>query len=261
MTLADSMRRDWDDRARKNAFYYIASWRRNWDDASFLQSGEDDYCRFVEPVLQRNDFSQKGKSILELGCGAGRMTGSFAQRFARVLALDISSEMLERSRSLHHGLTNVQWMQANGSDLAEIPNGSVDFVFSYLVLQHMPTESLIHSYVCEILRVLADGGLCLVQFNGSPLKHMNWKGRATWGLVDLLWSMRLSGASKSAAQFLGLDPEMAGKSWHGAGLKAEHLAATIEHNRGAVLETTGANTSMAWCCARKVPEQRANRST
>jgi len=32
------MRQDWDERARKDAFYYIASWRKDWTEESFFQS-------------------------------------------------------------------------------------------------------------------------------------------------------------------------------------------------------------------------------
>ena len=45
MGMAESMRRDWDQRARKDAFYYIASWRKDWDLPGFLQSGDEDYAR------------------------------------------------------------------------------------------------------------------------------------------------------------------------------------------------------------------------
>ncbi len=38
----DLMRQDWDERARKDAFHYIASWRKDWTPESFLQSGEED---------------------------------------------------------------------------------------------------------------------------------------------------------------------------------------------------------------------------
>ena len=161
------MRQDWDTRARKDAFFYIASWRKDWNESSFLQSGEDDYKHFVADVLQRHQFSPDGKSMLELGCGAGRMTRSFAQRFDRVFACDVSEEMLERARSLHREISNISWMHGNGADLTGIPSGSVDFVFSYLVLQHLPSDILFHAYVGEILRVLANGGICIfsVQWN------------------------------------------------------------------------------------------------
>jgi len=71
------MRRDWDKRARANAFHYIASWRKDWDEASFFASGSEDYLRLVDPILRKVQFDPVSKSMAELGCGAGRMTRSF----------------------------------------------------------------------------------------------------------------------------------------------------------------------------------------
>jgi SAM-dependent methyltransferase len=250
--IAEAMRQDWDERARKDAFYYIASWRKDWDEASFWRSGEEDYERLVAQRLAACSFSPQGRIMLELGCGAGRMTRSFARRFDRVLAFDVSPEMLTRARTLASGSENITWVHGNGTDLASVLSGSVDFVFSYLVLQHLPEESLVHSYIREILRVLSSGGICVFQFNGSPEKSMNWRGRAAWGLVDTLWGMRLARASRWTAGLLGLDPEMAGKSWHGVCVTSEHVAQTVHDNGGIVLELNGASTPMAWCCAQKV---------
>ena len=53
MDTADLMRKDWDERARKDAFHYIASWRKDWTPESFFQSGEEDYKRLVAPVFDR----------------------------------------------------------------------------------------------------------------------------------------------------------------------------------------------------------------
>jgi SAM-dependent methyltransferase len=259
--IAESMRQDWDERARKDAFYYIASWRKDWDEASFWRSGEEDYERLVARTLERCAFSPQGKTMLELGCGAGRMTRSFARQFNRVIAFDVSAEMLSRAQALHDGSERIEWTQGNGTNLGGIPAGSVDFVFSYLVLQHLPEESLVHSYVREILRVLSSDGICLFQFNGSSEKSMNWKGRATWALVDALWGMRLKRASRSTADLLGLDPEMAGKSWHGVCVGAERVAQTVREGSGNVLELSGVNTPMAWCCAKKTAESGERRRT
>ena len=109
------------------------------------------------------------------------MTRSFARRFKRVLAIDVSSEMLKRAKSLHVEYNNITWIHGNGIDLSPIPNDSMDFVFSYLVLQHFPTAALVRAYIREMLRVLKTGGICLFQFNGTADKNMNWKGRAAWG--------------------------------------------------------------------------------
>jgi SAM-dependent methyltransferase len=253
MQTGESMRRDWDQRARKDAFFYIASWRKDWDLPAFLKSGEEDYERLAAPVFERAAFAPQGKTMLELGCGAGRMTQAFAQRFGRVLAFDVSAEMLDRARAIHGPAANISWIQGNGTDLSGIPSGSVDFVFSYLVLQHLPSEALVHAYVRETLRVLVDRGVCLLQFNGSSDKSMNWKGVAAWSVIDSLWSLGLGGAARSTAKILGLDPEMAGKSWHGAGVKSERVAEGIRARGGTIIEILGADTPMAWCCAGKAP--------
>jgi len=140
------MRRDWDDRARKNAFHYIASWREEWDLASFLASGEEDYSKFVLPVLERCRIPTTGRVMVELGCGAGRMTRTFGQRYERVLAIDLSSEMLQRAREIHSQIKNILWLRVGGGDLACLADDTADFFFSYLVLQHLPSQELAFSW-------------------------------------------------------------------------------------------------------------------
>ncbi len=252
----NTMRRDWDERARKNAFHYIASWRKDWDLESFLTSGEEDFQRLVVPMLTRCGLPVAGERMLEVGCGAGRMTHSFARRFAQVYALDLSLEMLGRARQIHTEQKNILWLPSNGSDLSFVASDSMDFVFSYLVLQHLPREILVFEYVREMLRVLRPGGMMLFQFNGGFAPTMNWRGRLAWGIVDAFWSVRLLGASRATAVMFGLDPAVEGKSWRGAAVAAAHIAECVRSSGGEVLELTGRNTPMAWCCGVK-PEKRA----
>jgi SAM-dependent methyltransferase len=253
MGAVESMRREWDARARKDAFFYIASWRKDWNVAEFLKSGEEDYECLVAPVLDRFGFSPEGKTMLELGCGAGRMTHIFASHFGRVIALDLSPEMLERARNILAEDANVSWTQANGNDLGDVASESVDFSFSYLVLQHLPAESLVQGYIGEMLRALKENGICLFQFNAMERPTMNWKGRFAWGCVNALWTMRLSALSRSFAKRLGFDPEMAGKTWHGTAIPTANILAAVKASGGGVLEFWGDGTPMAWCCARKQP--------
>jgi SAM-dependent methyltransferase len=245
------MRRDWDDRARKNAFFYIASWRENWEAADFFQSGEEDYDRFVAPVLAANGVTPSGKSMLELGCGAGRMTRSFAGRFDGVIAHDVSSEMLTKAGELLKDLSNVTWVHANGMNLRPTPDSSVDFVFSYLVLQHLPEESLIRTYIQEMIRVLRPSGICLFQFNGSSAPSMNWRGRLAWGVINAIWKLRLRSLARGLAKSLGFDPEMSGKSWHGPAVKGAWISEATKSSGAEVIEIKGDGTPIAWCVARK----------
>jgi SAM-dependent methyltransferase len=251
MNTTDLMRHDWDERARKDAFHYIASWRRDWDPESFFQSGEEDYQRFVAPVFSRLHWQPEGKFALELGCGAGRMTRSFAQRFSRVIAFDISSEMLRLAQVLSPDLPNVDWILGNGTDLSGVAKQSVDFVFSYIVLQHMPAADLALRYVREMLRTLKPQGVFLFQFNSVPRMTMNWKGRLVWSAVDLPWMLGFRGASRGLASLLGLSPDIAGKSWRGAPLDVTAVRKAIESDGGIVEQMQGAGTPMTWCSGSK----------
>ncbi|MGC1201826.1 MAG: class I SAM-dependent methyltransferase [Candidatus Acidiferrales bacterium] len=251
MNDASAMRQDWDERARKDAFFYIASWRKDWDLPAFLKSGEEDYDRLVAPLFGRTGFVPQGKTAIELGCGAGRMTRTFAAHFERVIAFDVSEEMLKRAQALLPDVGNITWFHSNGENLGEAGDKSADFVFSYLVLQHLPQEELVRAYIREMLRVLRRGGLCLFQFNGSRRPTMNWKGHLAWKLIDGLWAMRMRKLSRSVATLAGFDPEMAGNSWHGTSMTAAQVAETVRAAGGAVIEMSGENTAMAWCAARR----------
>jgi ubiquinone/menaquinone biosynthesis C-methylase UbiE len=251
MNAAESMRHEWNERARKDAFFYIASWRKDWDLTDFLRSGNEDYERLVAPVLKSHGFVPDTKFMLEVGCGAGRMSHAFASHFAQVFALDISEEMLGRARELHGKAKNISWVRGNGTDLQPMANDSVDFVFSYLVLQHLPAEEIVKSYVREIIRVLKPSGICLFQFHGTRRSMMNWKGRAAWALIDGLWVIRLRALSHFVARLAGFDPQMAGRNWHGTPISAEAMRAWVDSSGAAVLEMQGTDTPLAWCTAQK----------
>jgi SAM-dependent methyltransferase len=258
MDKIECMRRDWDARAAKDAFYYIATWRNDWDVPGFFKSGEEDYERLVAPTLDRFAFAPAGKSMLELGCGAGRMTHAFARHFSYVTAVDVSMQMLDRAKELLPGVENICWKQANGADLNDTPGSSVDFVFSYLVLQHLPNERLVRGYIREMVRVLKVSGICLFQFNGSEKPTMNWKGRLVWSFIDGLWVIHLAELSRLVARWLGLDPAMVGKSWRGTEMTTQRVIEAVNASGGTVLELSGEGTPMTWCCARKLARSSAN---
>ena len=250
-TTTDLMRQDWDERARKDAFHYIASWRKDWNPETFFQSGQQDYERLVTPVLQRLGWDPRGKTTLELGCGAGRMTRTFAERFSRVYAFDISAEMLGHAKALFPEASNVEWILGNGTDLSALSGHSVDFAFSYIVLQHMPEPAFAYRYIREMLRVLKPGGAFLFQFNSVPQMTMNWKGRMAWRLVDFPWSLGFRRTSRGVAALLGLPPDIAGKSWRGASLDVQGVRDTVQAAGAEVREMTGEKTPMTWCCGLK----------
>ncbi len=165
----DKMRRDWDERARENARFYVNTERTDWTDAEFFASGERtvaeevltdmiNICQGREPSAMR---------IIEIGCGAGRITRALAKRFGEVYAVDVSGEMVAQARQACAGLPNARIFQNNGMDLSILPDIGYDFAFSTIVFQHIPSREIIVNYVREVGRLLKPGALFKFQVQGD----------------------------------------------------------------------------------------------
>lgn len=254
MKATNSMRRDWDERARQDAFHYIASWKDNWNEETFFASGESDYQRLVEPILSRLVVDPGRTSMAELGCGAGRMTRAFARRFRSVTAIDISEEMQSRAKSYLKDSASVRWVLTDGVSLRGVETGSMDFVFSYLVLQHYPSAELIDGSIQEMMRILRPGGAFLFQFNGSHEATMNWKGRFVSAALDGLCSIGLKRFAQSCACFAGIDPEMIGRTWRGVALRSEEVDRMVRSSEGVPAGFEAENSALAWCLGRKASQ-------
>lgn len=245
------MRRDWNERARKDAFHYIASWKDDWIEENFFASGEADYRQFVESALAQLRLAPGESLMAELGCGAGRMTRAFAKRFRSVTAIDISEEMQSRAKGYLKDSGNVRWVLADGVTLEGVEADSMDFVFSYLVLQHYPSAELIAGSIQEMMRILRPDGAFLFQFNGSHKATMNWKGRSVSAALDGLCSIGLKRLAQPCARFAGIDPEMIGKTWRGVALRSEEVDRMVRNAGGVPTGFQGANSPLAWCFGRK----------
>lgn len=162
----DSMARQWDELARLNARYSIISTPdfESGESSSleaFWASGREDLDRILS-MLSLGITSRL--TAVEIGCGIGRMTHALA---ARVVALDVSPEMITRARALGAELTNVEFMVGSGSDLAGVAEASADLVLAWFVLQHIPRPRVVLSYVNEAGRVLRPSGTAFLHMRTS----------------------------------------------------------------------------------------------
>ncbi len=167
--LTDKMRSEWDERARENARHYIATGQLNWNDEEYFESGRENVRREILTdmgnICQGKDPKQM--TVLEIGCGSGRITRALSEVFGQVYAVDISGEMIRQARESLHDRPNAHVFQNNGSDLSILGDIRVDFAFSYIVFQHIPSRQVISSYVRDVHRLLRPGGLFKFQVQGG----------------------------------------------------------------------------------------------
>ncbi|HZU27234.1 MAG TPA: class I SAM-dependent methyltransferase [Bryobacteraceae bacterium] len=204
----EKMRRDWDDRARQNARYFVDTSRTDWSDQEFFRSGEkaiaEDILTDTTNVYQGKDPKQM--RVLEIGCGAGRLTRALSNLFGEVHAVDVSGEMIARARTALAGRPNVHLYQNNGCDLSVIPPLEFDFAYSAIVFQHIPSREIIENYVREVGRLLRPGALFKFQVQGDV--NVQSHPEDTW--VGVPYS---EAQARALAVRCGFEP----RYFHGAG--------------------------------------------
>jgi len=180
------MRRDWDRRAQENARHYVATGQEEWTDEEFFAAGEqelqDQVFNDLENICQGRD--PKTMKVLEIGCGAGRVTRALARFFGEVYAVDISRNMVRQARRAVAEFPNAHIFRNNGRDLQAVRRRwwhrfgiggklEIDFAFSCLVFQHIPSRAVIESYVSEVNRLLKPDGLFKFQVQGNTDEEPN----------------------------------------------------------------------------------------
>jgi SAM-dependent methyltransferase len=165
----ERMRRFWNARAREDAFFFVDSRQpyRSPDPERFW-TGEEAVDHLLGGL--RVEFAGTERA-LEIGCGLGRITRVLATRARKVVALDISEEMLARAREHNPDLSNVEWLLGDGVSLAGVSDGSIDACVSVVVLQHMPDPGLTLGYVREVGRVLRPHAWAALQVSNDPAVH------------------------------------------------------------------------------------------
>jgi ArsR family transcriptional regulator len=102
----------------------------------------------------------RGLAVADIGTGTGGMLPYLAEVAERIVAVDLSGEMLRRARARADelGLGNVSFERG---ELEALPlaDGSVDAAFASLVLHHAPRPA---AALAEMARVVRPGGVVVV---------------------------------------------------------------------------------------------------
>ena len=132
-----------------------------WDKAAEDPEVEIKYIADVNLDECLNAFAEKllAGSILEIGCGIGRLTTAMAERAVacQLHGIDISSKMLDLTPK-----SNVKYKLCDGKHIP-YPNESFESIYSMLTFQHVDNETM-HSYIDEAYRTLKDNGVFRFQF-------------------------------------------------------------------------------------------------
>jgi ubiquinone/menaquinone biosynthesis C-methylase UbiE len=140
-------------------------------------------------------------TALEIGHGGGRLMAAAARSFERVIGVDVHDHNpLVATELQRRGIQNFELFCGSGAELP-VATASVDFVYSFIVLQHVEKFRVFESYVREAGRVLRPGGIAVLYFGRKSTLSQSRASRLRYRLDRVLERVRMpKGFEEAQAQ-------------------------------------------------------------
>lgn len=153
-----------------------------WENWNWERHGEEwtDSPEWKSALLQDALFPyvRDCTAILEIGPGGGRWTDYLRRYAARLILVDLCERCLDVCRARFADCPNILYLLTDGASLTGVADGSVDFIWSFDVFVHITPQD-IESYLKEMRRVLAPGGIAVIHHAKGGGVHGTWRSRMT----------------------------------------------------------------------------------
>lgn len=169
----DKLQKVWQALAQDDPMWAILSdpekRGRKWNRDEFFETGTREIRALFE-TLEKQDIRYATRAALDFGCGLGRLTQALAPYFEKVYGVDISPEMIERATEMNAYADRCRYLLNTAEDLRQFSNHQFSFIYSMIVLQHIPPD-LSESYLREFFRVLEPDGLMIFQLPSRTISQ------------------------------------------------------------------------------------------
>ena len=155
---------EWRRWGRDDPFYGVAAWEGRqrsgsnpWTAQDFYALGQSMWADFRRRwVAYGVDFGR----VVDIGCGAGRLTKAMAADFGEVIGVDVSGGMIDVARA-NISASNVEFRLGDGITLP-VETSTADAAFAAHVFQHFDSLALAHANFSEIARMLKPGATMMI---------------------------------------------------------------------------------------------------
>lgn len=122
-------------------------------------------CDELRRIIAQTGKRPRDLVVADIGSGIGLFEEELQGEYGKLLALDLSQEMLKVSQHLHPPQAGEQYICSDALHMPLAP-GSVDVVLSSCLFHHMPHQQLL-SGIQEMSRICKRGGYIVV-FEHNP---------------------------------------------------------------------------------------------
>ncbi len=143
-----------------------------WDLSKFFAAGENEITVVFNFLSKNNFLPQNFKNAIDFGCGVGRLSRFIAPYFQQTTGVDVAETMIKKARVLNAELsTSLNFIHNKQANLDIIENNSLSFIYSSIVLQHIPTnEGML--FISSFFKKLEKGGVAVFQVPTKDIRKV-----------------------------------------------------------------------------------------
>lgn len=134
---------------------------RKWNKEEFFTTGKLEIGRVMTYLRSLGVIPDASSVALDFGCGVGRLTQALAGLFRECWGVDISPTMIHLAQEFNRNPQCHFHLNETG-DLRNLADDHFEFIYSSIVLQHIPRRH-VEGYLREFIRVLKPGGVLVFQ--------------------------------------------------------------------------------------------------
>ena len=133
----------------------------------YWKKSEEYVLRFVDDMLRFRTFD----TLLDIGCGKGRLTSRYAPYFNRTVALEPDESRLGTAETTfeNQGLCDIACLQQKFLD-ARFTDSSFDAVICSHVIQHIPSYE-VADFIDKTWKILKKNGVLVLLTTHSRKRH------------------------------------------------------------------------------------------
>jgi SAM-dependent methyltransferase len=135
------------------------NWENRGDEWSKAWGGP--FMQWYGTIFPRIKAHVPTSTILEIACGYGRWTNYLKDLCNHLTVIDLSEECITACKQRFSSFSHLEYHVNDGKSLQMIPDGSIDFVFSFDSLVHADI-SIIEAYFSQFPRILSSNGVCFI---------------------------------------------------------------------------------------------------
>jgi SAM-dependent methyltransferase len=131
-------------------------WARQGDEWSSSWGGTE--AQWLGAILPRIHAFLPATTILEIAPGFGRWTQYLKDQCDHLIVVDLAASCIQACRERFVSSSHITYHVNDGVSLAMVPNGTIDFVFSFDSLVHAEADVL-EAYLRQLATKLAPDGV------------------------------------------------------------------------------------------------------